>query len=90
MIPPQLTHKVVPEYPVKAREQRAGGHVTVDAIVLKNGSIGNICVIHASRPGVGFEQAAINAVSQWRYKPATKNGVPVNVRLLVSQSWSLR
>ncbi len=86
---PEPTHKVYPEYPVGARQQRAGGSVTVEVIVLKNGSVGNICVVRSSRPGVGFELAAISAASQWRYKPATKNGVPVNARSSVTSSWSL-
>ena len=86
---PEAIHKVRPEYPVEARQQSAGGSVTVEVIVLEDGTVGETCVMRSSRPGVGFEEAAIAAISQWRYKPVLKDGVPVSVRVRIEHSWSL-
>ena len=85
---PELIHKVHPEYPVEARRQSAEGSVTVGVIVLEDGSVGETCVMRSSRPGVGFEEAAIAAISWWRYKPMLKDGAPVKVTFRIENSWS--
>jgi len=46
-------------------------------------------VLHCISPEVGFEEAAIEAIEQWRYEPALLNGRPVDVYLTVVVEFTL-
>lgn len=70
---------VQPQYPELARIARIQGNVILQAVIHREGGVGEIAVLRSTHPGVGFEDAATEAVSQWRYEPATQNGRPVEV-----------
>lgn len=78
-----------PEFPEIARRARLMGEVTLQAICYKDGTVGDIQVLRSSRPGVGFEEKAIEAVKQWRYEPATQNGKPVDVFFTIVVNFNL-
>ena len=46
-------------------------------------TIGDTQVLECTRPNLGFEEAAIEAVGQWLYEPARENGEPVQVYFTV-------
>jgi protein TonB len=81
--------KIDPEYPELARVARVDGQVILQAIVRKDGSVGDISVIRVNRPNLGFEESARSAVLQWRYEPALQNGKPVEVYFTVVVDFSL-
>ncbi len=81
--------KLTPEYPELARVARVDGQVILQAIVRKDGSVGDVSVIRVNRPNLGFEDSAIFAVLQWRYEPALQNGKPVEVYFTVVVDFSL-
>jgi len=89
---PQLIEesKVEPTYPKKARIERKDGQVILQAVVETDGTVSALSVIRCNRRGLGFEESAIKAVEQWRYKPATKDGKPVPVYFTVVIEFSLR
>jgi TonB family protein len=72
---PPLVQQVRPVYPPVARNLNAEGHVTLRVSVEPDGSVGSAAVEDCSRPGVGFEAAALASVKKWRYAPAP--GQPV-------------
>ncbi|HKQ59792.1 MAG TPA: energy transducer TonB [Candidatus Polarisedimenticolaceae bacterium] len=78
---PKLRGKQVrPVYPELPRRARMEGHVELLASISKEGSVTEVCIARPSRtPKVGFEVAAMRAVEQWQYKPAIKDGEPVDV-----------
>ncbi len=80
---PELETKVQPDYPEMARLARTSGRVILQAVIQPDGSVGEIQVLRCNRPNLGFEEAAIGAVKQWRYRPATQNGRPVAVYFTV-------
>jgi len=80
---PELQTKVQPDYPEMARLARTPGRVILQAVIEPDGSVGEIEVLRCNRPNFGFEDAAIGAVKQWRYRPATQNGRPVAVYFTV-------
>lgn len=82
--------KIDPEYPELARRARLEGNVILQAIVYKDGTVGEIEVLRCSRPNVGFEDAAVQAVKAWRYQPATQNGNPVDVYFTVVVQFELQ
>jgi TonB family protein len=78
---PVLVRQVDPEYPKLAQRMGIDGEVEVEVLVGPDGAVEDVRVVNVSRTGVGFERATIDAVRQWRYKPATKSDV--NVRMWV-------
>jgi TonB family protein len=74
---PIATRKVDPSYPAQLMRQNVAGTVIVYAVIHADGTVGNIRVLR----GVDerLDRFACNAVSQWHFQPATKNGTPVDV-----------
>jgi protein TonB len=76
--------QVAPAYPVAAKTLGAEGSVTLRVAVLPDGSVAAAFVISCTRPGLGFEAAALAAVKRWRFAPAPLQSgsreVPVTVQ----------
>lgn len=66
-----------PAYPPLAARQRQGGTVILSVLVDENGVVREVKVLRGVKPDLGFDDAAVSAVKNWRYKPATKDGVKV-------------
>lgn len=79
--PPIATYAPDPEYPEDLRKAKLSGNVLVSLIVDPAGQPQNV---HIAR-GLGneFDQKAVEAVQQYRFKPATRNGEPVSTHLNV-------
>ena len=75
--PPVLVKQVAPVYPPVAGRMQMSGEVSLRALVGIDGSVEKVEILQVTRKGVGFEKAAEDAVRQWRFRPATKNGVKV-------------
>jgi TonB family protein len=75
---PEILHKVPPRFPRIAEGKNVLGRVVLQAIVRKDGSVGDLEVLQEAGGDCGFEEAALEAIRQWRYKPATKGGEPVD------------
>lgn len=70
---------VQPNYPMRAVNAKIEGWVDVEFTVAETGKVKDVSVRASSTPGV-FEEAAIKAVSQWRYQPVVRDAKPVPVR----------
>ena len=84
--PPRLTQRVEPVYPLIAKQARIAGDVRIDAIIETDGNVVEMKVLSGHPLLV---QAALNAVSQWRYEPTYLNEVPVPVVLAVTVTFRL-
>ena len=60
--------QVLPEYPSVAFSQNISGFVTVGFNIAKSGQVVDLKVVNSQPSGV-FDQAALEAVNQWRYAP---------------------
>jgi TonB family protein len=69
--------RVLPEYPEDARKGGISGKVMLEVLVREDGTAGSITVKNGIPGYPSFEDEAIKAVRQWRFKPATKDGKPV-------------
>jgi protein TonB len=76
-----LLDKVAPQYPAIPKAARIQGTVVLQATISKAGTIENLRVI--SGPPM-LQQAAIDAVRSWRYRPYLLNGEPVEVETTVN------
>lgn len=84
---PVLIHSVQPQFTNEARQARHQGVATIQLIVDSNGNPENIRVVHPL--GMGLDQKAIEAVRQYKFKPAIYQGHPVPVRLIVEVDFRL-
>jgi len=81
-----LVNRVVPVYPTMARVMRVSGIVQLQAMISRSGTIENLRVV--SGPPL-LQQAAVDAVKQWLYKPYLLNGEPVEVETSVNVDFTL-
>ena len=70
-----LVKSVKPSYPRKAEADRIEGWVELDFTVAESGDVKDIAV-HAANPTGTFDDAAIGALSQWRYQPVLHDAKP--------------
>jgi len=63
-----------PQYPAFAREARVSGTVVLHVLVGEDGRVQNLNVVQSV---LSLDEAAVQAVKQWKFKPALKGGLPV-------------
>ncbi len=84
---PSVLYDPSPEYSEEARKAKYSGTSIVSLIVGPDGLPRNITVSRSV--GLGLDEKAIEAVKQWRFKPAVKDGKPVAVEISVEVSFNL-
>ena len=84
---PVLVNRVTPAYPEESRKNNVQGNVVLSAVVDEKGAVSKVEAVESPAPDL--TKAAIEAVKQWTYKPATKKGKPVKVQLTVTVSFKL-
>jgi len=86
--PPRILREVKPSYTEQARRAGVEGEVELEIVVRSDGSVGDVRVLQ--RLGSGLDERAIDAVRQWRFDPARRQGTPVDVVVEVSVEFKLR
>jgi TonB family protein len=86
--PPSLLREVKPVYTEEARRRNVTGDVLLEIVVRSDGSVGDVRVLDGL--GYGLDQRAADAVRQWRFAPATRRGMPVDVLVEVAVEFRLR
>jgi TonB family protein len=84
---PLVLSKTPPVYPLALRRLGYSGNVEVEFFVDKHGFVSEAAVIKTSHPG--FVDPAVDAVLSWRFKPGTRNGQAVAVKMRVPINFSL-
>jgi TonB family protein len=82
--PARLISSVSPTYPVMAKNQHIYGDVLIDALIDANGHVTTMNVI--SGPAL-LHQAAMTALRQWKYQPASLDGKAVSMHLTVTMKF---
>ena len=108
---PMPIKTVEPTYTPQARTARIQGYVLVEAIVLANGTVGDVKMVRselwpylgpsakdqgapkfltpAEVAKLGLDKQAFNAAKRTTFKPGTKDGQPVAVRILMEMKFAL-
>lgn len=81
-----LIRKVIPEYPIAAKQLHIQGAVVLTALVGKDGHVQHVQLI--SGPPL-LVQPAMRAVEQWQYRPYLLNHEPVEVQTQVTVNFVL-
>lgn len=78
---PEPLHKVDPSYPASYVHDRVEGTVVLYGVIRSDGSMGDVRILE------GFDSVldenARAALEKWRFRPGTRNGVPVDVEIVV-------
>ena len=74
VVPAKLNRRVEPPYPDSARRLGISGKVVMKATITKTGAVASVQWVSGNEL---FRDTTIAAVKQWRYKPASLNGQPV-------------
>ena len=84
---PVVLYSVEPEFSEEARKAKFSGNVEVYLWVDENGSPSHIRVVRGV--GMGLDEKAIEAVRQYKFKPAMKDGKPVKVDLYIDVNFQI-
>lgn len=79
--------QVAARYPEAERAAGIQGTVTVQCVVLPDGTVGDTNAVASADPAL--DEEAIQAVKQWQFKPGMRNGEAVPVRVSVEISFRL-
>ncbi len=73
--------KIDPKYPPELRTTHVEGEVILYAIIRKDGSVDSIQLVHGVDPRL--DANAMEALAQWKFRPAEKQGTPVDLEAVV-------
>jgi protein TonB len=83
----RMISSVPPAYPALARTQHVAGDVRIDALIDATGRVTTMKVVAV--PTL-LQQAAMDALRQWKYQPATLDGKAVPMHLTVTLQFRLK
>jgi protein TonB len=89
-VEPQIVHQVKPAYTPEAMQARIQGVVTLEAVVLPDGTVGEVRVVRSLDRTFGLDQQAIKAVKEWRFRPGSRRGRPLPMIVVAELSFTLR
>lgn len=84
---PQRTHDVQASYPAEAMRQKIDGVSIIDVVIDCTGAVSDARALGGIP---ALNDAALDAVRQWRYRPTLLNGTPVPVIMTVTVSFTVR
>jgi TonB family protein len=87
--PPLLLRQVEPAYTEEARAARVHGAVVLQVEIDPSGKVAMTHITVIRSLGLGLDEKAIEAVKQWKFKPATRNGTPVTAKATIEVNFRL-
>jgi protein TonB len=87
---PVLVNSVRPQYTQDALASRIEGNVLLSCVVRADGTVGEVKVVRALDSVHGLDDQAVQAIRQWTFKPGSKRGKPVAVRVPVDFKFTLQ
>jgi len=87
---PQILREVKPSYTAEAVRARIQGLVGLSVVVKDDGTVGSVTVTRSLDEKYGLDEQAVSAMKQWQFKPGTKDGKPVAVRVDVEMTFTLK
>ena len=82
VLPPQVVSRVYPDYNALPRPLHVTGVPVVEAVISRSGKVTQVHMVKATNPHL--DSAIMNALKQWKFRPATRNGHPVAVRFIMT------
>lgn len=86
--PPVIVSEVKPKYTEGAMARKVQGSVEVEAVVLSDGTVGDVTVKQSLDPEL--DEEAVKATKQWRFRPGTKDSKAVDVLVHIELTFTLK
>jgi TonB family protein len=87
---PSVVTQVKADYTQEAKDHRIEGTVLLESVVKSDGSVGAVAVVQSLDSVFGLDREAVKAMRQWEFKPGTKEGKAVAVKVVVEMTFSLK
>jgi protein TonB len=87
---PRILREVKPQYTADAMRAKVQGVVELEAVVLADGTVGEVRIVRSLDSIFGLDEEAVKAVRQWRFAPGTRLGQPVAVLVGIELTFTLR
>ena len=87
---PELVREVPPTYTPGALQARVEGLVLLQAVVNRDGTVGEVRITRSLDRVFGLDEEALRTVKQWRFRPARKDGKPVAMVVPIELRFSIR
>ena len=87
---PTVVHEEKPGYTAGAMRAKVQGIVEVEAIVMPDGTVGQVQIVRSLDDRFGLDEQAVEAVKRWRFRPGTRQGKPVAVLVNIELTFTLR
>ena len=88
VLPPTLLTKVEPKYTKEAAKKKIQGTTVLFVVINTDGQAQEVRVTKSL--DAGLDQKAVEAVRQWSFDPATKDGQPVAVKATIEVNFKLK
>lgn len=86
-VSPRPKFRALAQYPFELKKAKITGEVIVEFIVDSNGKVRNPFVVRSTHQG--FNEAAVLAISKWKFAPGNVDGRAVNTRMRIPITFSL-
>ena len=90
VVSPEVLHEEKPQYTSGAMRAKVQGIVEVEAVVMTDGTVGQVQIVRSLDDRFGLDDKAIEAVKRWRFRPGTRQGKPVAVLVNIELTFTLR
>ena len=87
---PELVREVPPRYTPGALQARVEGLVLLQAVVNRDGTVGDVRVTRSLDRVFGLDDEAVRTVKQWQFRPGRKDGKPVAVVVPIELRFTIR
>jgi TonB family protein len=87
---PTVVNQVRTDYSDAVRAAGIEGDVAMQAVVLADGTVGDVNVTRSLDSVYGLDDQAVSALKQWQFQPGTKDGKRVAVRVNVQTRFTLK
>lgn len=88
VVAPVLVRETHARFTDQARKKRVQGVVQLEAVVLEDGTVGDVKVTKSLEESL--DQAAVEAMKQWLFKPGQRDGKAVRVLIDVEMTFTLK
>ena len=79
-----------PQYTPQAMQAKVEGAVFLEAVVLTDGTVGDVSIVQSLDGTYGLDQQAVDAMKRWTFQPGTRDGEPVRVAVQVEMRFMLK
>ena len=86
---PQLVKSVAPQYTGEAMRHKITGAAVLEAVVKPDGTVDDVTVTKSLDREYGLDDSCVRALKQWTFKPGTKDGKAVAVRIDVTMTFTM-